>query len=86
MRYLGKQDRGQRSSSELYNVAGRADLDTTQVLQIYGLHVLTWIIVLLPLIFSGVFSDIASTVAATLMIAAMAFWIWIVPGVLYKAK
>lgn len=79
MHYLGKRD-----SSELYNIAGPTALDKKQVLQIYGLHVVTWIVVFLPLFFPGL--ETASTVASVLMITAMVFWLWIVPGVLYKAK
>lgn len=84
--YLGKQDHGSRGSSEHYNVVGQAALDTKQVLQIYGLHLATWILFFLPLILPDRLLDTASTVVAILMVVALAFWIWIVPGVLYKAR
>jgi hypothetical protein len=85
VRCLGKQAHGSRGSSEHYGVVGRAALDTKQVLQIYGLHLATWIVFFLPLILPDRVFDTASTVSAILVVAALAFWIWIVPGVLYRA-
>ncbi len=86
VRYLGRQERGHRSSSELYNVVGQASLDTKLVLQIYGLHLTTWMLFFLPLVFPDRFFDTASTGVAILMVGMMGLWIWIVPGMLYKAR
>ena len=79
--YLGKS-----GSSELYNVAGQSGLDMKRVLQIYGLHVATWIVVFLPLFLPGLVAETAATVSTIFMVAAMPFWLWVVPGVLHKAK
>ena len=83
--YLGKRELGKRRSAEYYNVADKVALDVKQVLRIYGLHLASWFIVFLPLLIPSISSDTASTIATILMIAVIVFWMWIVPGVLYKA-
>lgn len=83
--YLGKRELGRRRSAEYYNVADKVPLHMKQVLRIYGWHLASWFIVFLPLLISSISPDTASTIAATLMIAVIVFWMWIVPGVLYKA-
>jgi len=84
--YLGKQENSDRSASKFYHVVDQVGLDKRHVSQIYGLHLLTWIIFFLLLFFPGTTSDTASTMATIFTIMAIVFWIWIVPDVLYKAK